>query len=64
MSAVKQKPKQSQQPIRRMENITQSQWELNVYTSKLNETRINANDQVAIGVSFECDWFKKKREFS
>ena len=47
-----------------MENITQSQWELNVYTSKLNETRINANDQVAIGISFECDWFKKKREFS
>ena len=41
-----------------------SQRELKVKTSKLPEARENVGEQVAIDFSFECDWLRKRREFS
>ena len=41
-----------------------SQRELKVQTSKLPEARENVGEQVAIDFSFECDWLRKRREFS
>ena len=46
------------------ENITRSQRELEVKTSKLLEARENASNQVALDWSFESDWLRKWREFS
>ena len=41
------------------ENITRSQSDFGVKTSKLPEARENAGDQVVIGFSFEYDWVTK-----
>ena len=45
-------------------NISKSQGKLKAKTSKLLEARENACDQVAIGFSFESDWWREWCEFS
>ena len=45
-------------------NISKSQGKLKAKTSKLPEARENACDQVAIGFSFESDWWREWCEFS
>ena len=56
--------KVSRRPITTKENIKRNQQELKVRTSNLPRARENADDQVAIGFSFESDWLRKWREFS
>ena len=58
-------PKLSQQPIRAKENVTRSQWELRVKTSKLPKARENAGDQVLIVfIFFASNWLRGCHEFS
>ena len=47
-----------QKKVNRKPVITQSQ------TTEQPEARENAGDQVAIGLNFEFDWFRNRREFS
>ena len=42
-----------------MENITRSQSEFEVKTSRLHEEQENESYQAAIGFSIECDWLGK-----
>ena len=57
-------PKLSQQPIRAKENVTRSQGELRVKTSKLLKARENAGDQVVIVFIFASNWLRGCHEFS
>ena len=49
----KEKKKKPPTAKRGRENITKSQWEVKIKTSKLSEVREIAPDQAAIGFSFE-----------
>ena len=51
------KPKLSSRPIRTKENITSSQWELKVKTTKQLKARENASDQGVTNFSFEFNFF-------
>ena len=42
-----------------LENITRSQSEFEVKTSRLHEEQENESYQAAIGFSIECDWLGK-----
>ena len=50
--------------IHQKENITRSQWQLEVKTSKVPEAWENAGYRLTIYFSFESDWLKRWREFS
>ena len=50
--------------MRAKENITRSQRELTVKTSKPPKARKNARDAVVIGLSFPYDWLREGPNFS
>ena len=51
--------KKSHLPIRAKGNITRSQSELRVRTSKLREARENASGQDAVRLRFASDWLRR-----
>ena len=57
------KTNESQQPIKRKENNSKTQWELKVWTTNQPKARENAGDQIGIAFSFASDWLRVWREF-